>query len=53
MQTKPTPHETTCTCKQRPDLRVLDRTCPIHGDEAEAARRQRAERMHEQRRASA
>jgi hypothetical protein len=50
---KPTTRKPTgCTCKLYRDFRTLNRACPIHGDQAEAARRERAERIHEQRRAA-
>lgn len=33
---------TRCSCAVYPDYRALDRGCPIHGDAAEARRRERA-----------
>jgi len=53
MMTNPTPTQHDhCTCRHYPDCRALNRDCPIHGDQAEAARRARAEREQLTRRAA-
>lgn len=46
----PTEQPDRCTCKHYPNFRALNHQCPIHGDHAEALRRERAEQIHEQRR---